>query len=148
MALRMRVTWLMRLKITALDTARKYGANYIANGERLFAYFSTVSGDGLLNWTEPAEVLWRKIRAFTPWPGAFTFHKEQEGRKLLKIWDAIPCVDSGVPGIVTKADKTGIMVGCGQGSLQIQVLQREGGKRLSAAQFITGHPFSEGEHLG
>jgi methionyl-tRNA formyltransferase len=104
--------------------------------------------DGLLNWSEPAEVLWRTIRAFTPWPGAFTFHKEQQGRKLLKIWEAIPCNDSGAPGIIVKADKTGIMVGCGQGSLQIQVLQREGGKRLSAAQFIAGHPFREGDHLG
>lgn len=101
--------------------------------------------DGLLDWKQPAAVLWNKVRAFTPWPGAFTFQTSHSQQRLLKIWAAAPVESSGTPGQVLQADKTGIVVACGCGALRIETLQREGGKRVSAAQFLAGQPIQPGE---
>jgi methionyl-tRNA formyltransferase len=104
--------------------------------------------DGLLDWSEPATVLWRKIRAFTPWPGAYTFQHRGEVKRLLKIWSANPVDASGEPGMVLHADKSRIMVACGEGALLVKTLQREGGKRLEAEQFLVGKLIQTGEKFG
>ncbi len=104
--------------------------------------------DGLLNWAEPAEMLWHKIRAFTPWPGAHTFRNEEGKRRLVKIWEAIPVEGEAAPGDVMRASSDGFVVGCGRGVLEIRVLQREGGRRLSARDFLMGTSISAGERLG
>jgi methionyl-tRNA formyltransferase len=67
---------------------------------------------------------------------------------LLKIWEAKPAEGGGEPGRVLQADKHGIVIACGSGSLQILVLQREGGRRMTAAEFLTGHPFAVGQKIG
>ncbi len=104
--------------------------------------------DGRLNWTEPARALWNRIRAFTPWPGAFTFQPAVPKPRLLKIQE-VEVEDnlSGAPGEILRADKAGIVVACGQGALRILTLQREGGRRLSAGDFLAGHPLKPGERL-
>jgi methionyl-tRNA formyltransferase len=104
--------------------------------------------DGLLQWGESAQALWNKVRAFTPWPGAYTFHQEHGQRRLLKIWEAVPGNGSGQPGTILKADKTGIVIACGAGALEIKMLQREGGKRLTAEQFVNGNLIKVGDRLG
>jgi methionyl-tRNA formyltransferase len=74
--------------------------------------------DGRLDWSQPARVLWNRVRAFTPWPGAFTFLPAGPKPALLKVRRASLHPDmSGPPGLVLRADKTGIVVGCGQGAL-------------------------------
>jgi methionyl-tRNA formyltransferase len=115
-----------------------------------FSYARKISKeDGRLNWTQPARVLWNRVRAFTPWPGAFTFSRGKEKPLMLKVWDAqIEEGSSAVAGSVLRADKTGIVVACGQGALRIQQLQKEGGRRLSAQEFLAGHPLQPGEVLG
>jgi len=97
--------------------------------------------DGRMDWSQPALTLWRRIRAFTPWPGAFT-HSPQ----LLKIWHATveKTERSGKPGEILAADRSGLLVACGEGSLRIEELQREGGKRLKTADFMAGHPLAPG----
>jgi methionyl-tRNA formyltransferase len=101
--------------------------------------------DGRMDWTQPARVLLNRIRAFTPWPGAFTHLPAAP--KLLKIWEAQIADASGMPGEILTADKTGIIVACGQQSLRITNLQREGGRRLTAQEFLTGHQLKPGEKL-
>ncbi len=123
--------------------------------------------DGRLNWTEPARKLWNRIRALTPWPGAFTFQVSEtrksrepadwkvcptrggEIQRLLKIWQA-EIVEWPVsePGKILQADKNGIVVGCGENALRIVGLQREGGRRLTAQEFLAGNVLSVGEKLG
>jgi methionyl-tRNA formyltransferase len=103
--------------------------------------------DGQIDWTLPAEKIWNRLRAFTPWPGAFTFLQTEPKSQLLKIWKAEIVEKSGTVGIILSADKTGIVVGCGQGALRILELQREGGKRLTAEQFLMGFPLSVGDQL-
>lgn len=105
--------------------------------------------DGRLDWSLPAETLGRKLRAFTPWPGVFT-HLPGPGKPvLLKIGRAELVAEStGRPGEVLCADRAGIVIACGQGALRVTELQREGGRRLTAAEFLQGHPLPAGLVLG
>jgi len=101
--------------------------------------------DGRIDWQQPSRAIWNRIRALVPWPGAFTHLAAQPEPHLLKIWRA-NVVDAGGPrGNVLHVDKTGIVVGCGVGALRILELQREGGKRLDAQQFLAGHPLKPGD---
>ncbi len=100
--------------------------------------------DGQINWQLPTSEIWNRLRAFTPWPGAFTSLVGAAKPTLLKIWRAEPVAKNGRAGEVLAADKNGIVIGCGQGSLCITELQREGGKRLLAEQFLQGFPLPPG----
>ena len=104
--------------------------------------------DGKIDWAQPASAVWNRVRGMTPWPGAFTFLPGQPQPVLLKIWQAEVAPQSGRPGEVLLADKNGIVVGCGTESLRILALQREGGRRLTAQEFLAGHPLSAGQRLG
>ncbi|MGB7746384.1 MAG: methionyl-tRNA formyltransferase [Verrucomicrobiia bacterium] len=122
--------------------------------------------DGRIDWKRPAQEIWNRLRAFTPWPGVFTFwlgvspsggnairtEKPPEcGTSsalrpiLLKIWQAEVVETSGRAGEVLAADKNGIVVGCGGHALRILELQREGGRRMRAAEFLAGHALKAGE---
>jgi methionyl-tRNA formyltransferase len=103
--------------------------------------------DGRLDWTQRGRVLWNRIRALTPWPGAFTHFAAQPQPQLLKIWQAEIAERTGAPGEILQADKTGIIVACGTGSLRVTSLQREGGRRLTAQEFLTGHQLKAGDKL-
>jgi len=105
--------------------------------------------DGHLDWTQPARTLWNRVRAFTPWPGAFTFQKAEPKPRLLKIWQVEVAENfSEEPGKILQADKSGIVVACGTGALRILILQKEGGRRLTAAEFLAGNSLQSGERLG
>jgi methionyl-tRNA formyltransferase len=101
--------------------------------------------DGRIDWNQPARVIGNRLRAFTPWPGAFTFYPGQPKPHLLKIWKVEVVEKSGGGGEILSADKTGIVVGCGEHALRILELQREGGRRLTAAEFLAGHALKVGE---
>jgi methionyl-tRNA formyltransferase len=94
--------------------------------------------DGQIDWHKPAGQIWNRLRAFTPWPGAFTFLQSEPKPQLLKIWKAEVIEFSGRAGEILSADKTGLVVGCGENALRILELQREGGRRLTAEQFLAG----------
>ena len=100
---------------------------------------------GRIDWSQPATQLWNRARAFTPWPGVFT---RLDG-KLLKLLEVEPAdADCPAPGGVGQADADGIIVGCGNGALRITQLQKEGAKRLAAAEFLAGTPLPAGTQLG
>jgi methionyl-tRNA formyltransferase len=104
--------------------------------------------DGRILWHQPAAQIWNRLRAFTPWPGAFTQHSSATGHLLLKIWRAAVVARSGPNGEILSADRDGLIVGCGQDALQITELQREGGRRLTARDFLAGHPLRPGDKFG
>ena len=104
--------------------------------------------DGLIRWEQPARMIWNRVRGLIPWPGAMTHWAAANQTSMLKIWEAEPIEEQAEPGRVLRADKNGIVVGCGQGALRILVLQREGGRRLSAQEFLAGHPIHPGQTLG
>jgi len=93
------------------------------------------------------------VRAFTPWPGAYTtlptLPLPQEKPRVLKLWKVEVVPDhSGPPGLVLAAGRNELVVACGEQALRILELQREGGRRLEAAAFLAGHPIQPGEKLG
>ncbi|MBI4662592.1 MAG: methionyl-tRNA formyltransferase [Verrucomicrobia bacterium] len=105
--------------------------------------------DGKLDWSAPARALWNRIRALTPWPGAFTLWSREGSDRLLKIWQAEVVVESGgAPGTVRRADRAGLIVACGEHALRIFSLQLEGGRRLTAQEFLSGHSLAPGEQFG
>jgi len=104
--------------------------------------------DGHIDWSLPATVIWNHFRAFTPWPGAFTSWTAGTRVHLLKIWAARVVERSGPAGEILQAGQDGLVVGCGGQALLISELQREGGRRLTAREFLAGHPVRPGEQLG
>src|SRR2546430_1835575 len=104
--------------------------------------------DGRLDWNQPARSVWNRVRALVPWPGAYAFLSGEPGPQLLKIWQAeVAEQSSGAPGEVLDVGKNGIVVACGQQSVRILVLQREGGRRLNVPEFLAGHPLRPGQRL-
>ncbi|MTW12224.1 methionyl-tRNA formyltransferase [Pseudoduganella eburnea] len=95
--------------------------------------------EAVLDFAQSARDISRKIRAFNPFPGA---HGEVNGT-VIKLWGA-EVLDGGsnaAPGQVIAADAHhGIVVACGEGALRLTQLQKPGGKRLPAAEFIKGFP--------
>ncbi len=93
-----------------------------------------------LDWRRPAAELDRAIRAFNPFPGA----QATLGDAVLKIWRARKSRSGGPPGKVLGVDERGIVVACGEGSLTLLELQREGAKRLAAPEFLRGYGLADG----
>ncbi len=103
--------------------------------------------DGRIDWSRSAVELDRLIRAFTPWPGASCLLKDVQ-MKIHRA-QAIPKTDAcPSPGTIVSADANGIVVSCGGGLLNLFEVQIEGGKRLSAADFLRGRPLEAGDVLG
>jgi methionyl-tRNA formyltransferase len=85
-----------------------------------------------LDWTQPADVLARKVRAFDPWPIA----EGEIAGDSVRIHRAVAIEGRGTPGAVLAAGRDGIDVACGEGALRIRVLQRAGGKLITAADYL------------
>jgi methionyl-tRNA formyltransferase len=93
--------------------------------------------DGKIDWAEPAEMIERKIRAFNPWPGAFT-ETAILGLRKLKIFSAAIVDLSGKPGEFLRSDKE-LLIAAGKGALSLGEVQLEGKRRMDAAEFLRGH---------
>jgi methionyl-tRNA formyltransferase len=89
---------------------------------------------GKINWSEPAEVIERKIRAFNPWPGAFT---KLDGPNL-KIFSASIVDLSGKPGEILGSEQE-FIIAAGERALSLDEVQLEGKRRMSATEFLRGH---------
>jgi methionyl-tRNA formyltransferase len=124
---------------TLLDVLRR-----LAAGERLQPVAQPESGvtqarkldksEAELDWSAPADVLERRIRAFNPWPVAWCF----VGTERTRIWRA-SCSGqhaSATPGTVLTAGSDGIDVATGRGTLRLLELQPPGKRRMSAADYL------------
>lgn len=96
-----------------------------------------------IDWSEAAAIIERKVRAFNPLPGASTMIRSV----ALKVWRASVSTAEGTPGTILETGAKGIVVACGAGALSVQELQRAGGKKLTAAQFLAGFPLARGDRL-
>ena len=91
-----------------------------------------------LDWSQPAEALARKVRAFNPWPMAEAMLAGERVRIHGAI--AVPLARGAAPGSVLQAGREGIDIACGDGALRIRVLQRDGGKAITAADYLNARP--------
>ena len=92
--------------------------------------------EGRLDWRQPAAALARKVRAFTPWPGAWF---EVEGERI-KVLEALPADGGGDPGSVLGPELT---VACGEGALRLLKVQRQGKAAMAAGDFLRGFGLPE-----
>ncbi len=97
--------------------------------------------EAVLDWRQAAIQLDRAVRAFNPFPGATA----QIDGQAVKIWRAELAPGAGEPGLVLAAGAEGIVVACGEGALRLIELQKSGGKRLPAADFLHGFALKPGQ---
>jgi methionyl-tRNA formyltransferase len=93
--------------------------------------------DGKIDWSDAAEVIERKIRAFNPWPGAF-MTISINGTHNLKIFSAAVVDLGGKPGEILKSEND-LVVAAGNGALSLREVQLQGKRRMSAGEFLRGH---------
>jgi len=99
--------------------------------------------EAIVDWRQSAAMVDRQVRAFNPSPGVRARVRGVE----LRIWRSAAAAGSGAPGEVLNADEAGLRIACAQGVLLVSELQRAGGKRLQAAEFLRGFPLSAGERF-
>jgi len=101
--------------------------------------------EAAVDWRQPAAALERHIRAMNPFPGA----SAQFGGEAVKLWcseiDSAAATTGKGPGLILSADADGVRVATGQGVLRLVELQRAGGKRLAAADFLRGFALPAGQ---
>lgn len=146
-----------RLVVEALELAACGGLKPVPQPAEGVTYAHKIEkAEALLDWSQPAALLERRVRAFNPFPGASTLW----GGEALKVWAAEveartepaepiePAIGAGatqsaqpaLPGTVLGADAQAIRVQTGQGVLRLLEVQRAGGKRLPVADFLRGQP--------
>lgn len=99
--------------------------------------------DTWLDWSRPADELERAVRAFRPSPGATTRLADEP----LKVWRARVAHAGGVPGTLLD-EGDGLVVACGDNALAIEEVQRPGGRRMTAAEFLRGRAVPPGARFG
>ena len=94
--------------------------------------------DGAIDWMLPAVDIWRRVRGYDPWPGAYT---SLDG-EVIKVWKARPLdFDAGEPpGTIVDAPDAAFGVQTGEGVLAVLEGQRPGRKRMSSEEILRGMP--------
>ena len=136
-----------RLVVEALELAACGGLQRSRQPEEGVTYASKIDkAEAAVDWSATAESIERRVRAFDPFPGATT----TLGGEPLKIWraQALAHGTAAVPGTLLDAAEAGLTVACGKDALRLLELQRPGGKRLAAADFLRGAPVAPGTRLG
>ena len=104
-------------------------------------YAAKISGaEAAVDWSQPAVRLAQQVRAFNPVPGAFTRLRGE----VVKIWQARVADGRGTPGEVIPAAAGRLVVACGEGALELLQVQRAGGRRTAATDFLRGAALAPG----
>ncbi len=130
-----------RLIVEALELAARGGLVAQTQPAEGVSYAHKVDkAEASIDWCAPAVVIERRLRAFDPFPGATAVI----GSETIKCWRGRVVPGAGVPGVVLASDAGGIAVACGEGVLCLTDLQRAGGKRVGAVQFLQARPVAVG----
>jgi methionyl-tRNA formyltransferase len=103
--------------------------------------------DGLIDWTLEAPAIANRIRGLTPWPGAYTFLGPIRWL-ICRAQPAARPTQGHAPGTVLDANKDGVLVATGSGTLAITELQPANSRRMTVGQYLAGHPVPAGAVLG
>ena len=131
--------------VRALEVAGSGGLQPLRQAEEGVSYAHKIEkAEAAVDWTQPAAHIDRHIRAMTPFPGA----SAQIGPDTLKLWHSEIDSCSRPPdvreGQILSVNADGVRVVCGEGVLVLTELQRAGGKRLGAADFLRGFALAPG----
>lgn len=133
-----------QLIVNALHKLQRSELNATPQPTQGATYAAKITKDeAVLDFRLPALTLLRRIHAFNPFPGALAHIHDTP----VKFWQANVVNMTGVPGEILAAGPAGITVACGEGALQMLELQKSGGKRLTAAQFLQGFALAPGERF-
>jgi methionyl-tRNA formyltransferase len=99
--------------------------------------------EGAIDWRRPAVEIERKLRAFDPFPGCYA---RLDGM-MLKLWRGRVVAGQGAPGEILAVGADGIVVATGDEALALTELQKPGGRRLPAADFLRGCPIAVGQRF-
>ena len=133
-----------KLIVRALDALEAGGVEATPQPAEGVTYAAKLGRhEARVDWRESAAKVNRQVRALNPSPGADARVRGVE----LKIWRCATAAGRGEPGEILGVDPRGLCVACGEGVLVVTELQRSGGKRLSAAEFLRGFPISAGERF-
>lgn len=136
-----------RMIVEALELAACGGLRPVPQPAEGVTYAHKIEkAEAAVDWTQAAPVIARRVRAFDPFPGAGAVVDGE----ALKLWSAqaVPAPRPAAPGTILEAGAQGIVIACGEGALRATVLQRAGGKRLPAADFLRGFPLQAGQRFG
>ncbi|MFY8179587.1 MAG: methionyl-tRNA formyltransferase, partial [Limnohabitans sp.] len=123
------------LVVRALAEAQRGQLTPVKQPEAGITYAHKIEkAEAAVDWQQSASVIGRRVRAFNPFPAA----SAQLGTAVIKLWRACEenMAHSQTPGTVLSADAQGVRVACGEGVLRVTEMQRAGGKRLNAADFL------------
>ncbi|MGH8709067.1 MAG: methionyl-tRNA formyltransferase [Burkholderiales bacterium] len=133
-----------RMIVTALQDARAGRARAVPQPAAGATYARKIDKrESQIDWRRPATDIERCVRALRPVPGAAATLRGAP----IKIWRARVLAGHGEAGTVLAAGDEGVLVACGAQALLATELQRAGGKRLAAAQFLRGCAIARGEQL-
>lgn len=126
--------------LESLQLLAKEIAPRIPQNNALATYASKLNrNDGKIDWSQPADILERKIRAFNPWPGAFTTVTAKSGKpRNLKIFSASIVDLVGEPGEILQTGKRGLVIAASDRALSLEEVQPEGKRRMTSAEFLHG----------
>ena len=138
-----------RLIVQALTLAEGGGLYPVQQPDAGVTYANKIGkAEAAVNWSETPETIGRRIRAFDPFPGASSLLNGE----IIKLWkyeiDSIVSNTDVRKGTILSVNEAGVSVACGQGVLRLTELQRAGGKRLAAADFLRGFALSPGMVFG
>ena len=126
--------------LESLQLLAKETAPRIPQNNALATYAPKLNrNDGKIDWSQPADILERKIRAFNPWPGAFTTVTAKSGKpRNLKIFSASIVDLVGKPGEILQTGKRGLVIAASDRALSLEEVQPEGKRRMTSAEFLHG----------
>ena len=109
--------------------------------------------DGRIDFTKPARAVHDHVRGMTPWPGAFTAARGKTVKVHTTRVTDVPQSGGGSsskaePGTVVFADKTRVVVACGERGVELARIQLEGKKPIAAGDWFVGRGVAEGDRLG
>ena len=136
-----------RMVVEALELAACGGLRPVAQPAEGVTYAAKIDkAEATVDWRQPAAVIERRARAFSPAPGLAT----SLGGDAVKLWQVAleGAVASATPGQILSAGADGIRVATGEGVLNLLELQRAGGKRLPAREFLQGFAVAPGQVFG
>ena len=136
-----------RLVVDALELAARGGLRPVVQPVEGVTYAAKIDkAEATIDWRQPAAVIERRARAFSPAPGLAT----TLGSEAVKVWRVAVdgAAGAAVPGQILSAGADGIRVATGEGVLNLLELQRAGGKRLPAREFLQGFALAPGQVFG
>ena len=122
---------------STLSKVEKGEAKGVAQDESLVCYAPMLDKSMCpIDFTKTAQQVHNQVRGLHPWPVATTCI----GGKNMKIHETVVAEGKGEPGQILGLTKTGLLIACAEGAVEIRSLQAEGGKRMAAVDYFRGHP--------